>query len=62
MTTKPTFTAEELSEFDRASWRASSPDQVNRISGRMELRKLVARHGKEKCDAMFAFLTKKDRR
>lgn len=53
------WTKEELKEFDRLSWESSSRDQVERISGRMELSAFVKKHGEEKCDAMFAFLMKK---
>lgn len=45
---------EEFAEFHAASRKSDSRDQVTRIKGRMELSELVRRHGKPKCDAMWA--------
>lgn len=50
------YTKEELDEFDRLTNDASDRDQMTRIRGRLDLRKFVDTHGKEKCDAMFAAL------
>ena len=47
------FTRQELAEFDRITADASDRNQVARISGRLELSKFIAKHGKEKCDAMY---------
>jgi len=35
---------------------------MDRIEGRLRMRKFVDAHGKEKCDAMFAHLTKRKKR
>lgn len=53
---QPKWTPEELKEFDRLIDMTSSRDQVQRISGRMDMRKFVDKHGKEKCDAIWAHL------
>ncbi|HJV75387.1 MAG TPA: hypothetical protein VJ654_14265 [Noviherbaspirillum sp.] len=53
---KISCTTEELCEFDRLIDMAESENQLDRIAGRIDLRKFVAKHGKEKCDAMFAHL------
>lgn len=55
----PIWTKEELKEFDTLIDDVSSRDQMRRISGRIEMNKFVEKHGKEKCDAMFAHLEKK---
>lgn len=52
---------EELTEFDKACARSESHDQLTRISGRIEVRALVGRHGKGKCDAMFAELLRREK-
>lgn len=54
-----TWTPEELFEFDALIDMVDSHDQLERISGRIRMNGFVAKHGKEKCDAMFAYLTKK---
>lgn len=54
-----TWSDDEISTFDRLIDKTGSHDQVERIVGRMELRKFVEQHGKEKCDAMFAHLESK---
>lgn len=51
------WTKDELAEFDRLTEQMSSRDQLERISGRLALRRFVALHGEEKCNAMFAKLT-----
>lgn len=53
---KITWTKAELKEFDELCDATISAHQVTRISGRMEMNKFIARHGKEKCDAMWAHL------
>jgi hypothetical protein len=52
------WTKEEIDEFDRLLDLTSSRNQMDRISGRIDLNAFVGRHGKEKCDAMFAYLEK----
>lgn len=60
MTDKP-YTAEELRRFDRITMQLSSRSQVARIEARMDIKRFVAEHGQEKCDAMFAHLQKRDK-
>lgn len=47
------FTEQEFREFDRVSRNTGSRDNALRVVARMELRRLIARHGKPKCDAMW---------
>lgn len=58
--TKLPWTKAEFARFDRLTMKASSPHQLTRIMGRLALQKFVEKHGKEKCDAMFAELKKQD--
>jgi hypothetical protein len=51
-----TWTAEELAEFDRLVEMASSQRQMERLHARLNMPKFIAKHGKEKCDAMWAHL------
>lgn len=51
------FTEEEFKEFDRLTRNASCSDQVIRINGRLDLRQFREKHGKAKCDAMWARIT-----
>ena len=55
-----TYTKDELKEFDRLTNELSSHNQVARIGARMDIKKFIEKHGKEKCDAMFAELQKRD--
>lgn len=57
-----TWTAQELKEFDKLTWKVSSLRQMDRIIGRIEMQKFVDKHGKEKCDAMFAHLKEQDKK
>ena len=52
-------TKAELARFDRLTRMCSSLRQMDRIEGRLALKKFVAEHGKEKCEAMFAVLQKR---
>lgn len=61
MTDPAKWTEDELNEFDELTEMASSRNQLERISGRLGLNKFVLAHGKEKCNAMFAHLTAKDK-
>jgi predicted nucleic acid-binding OB-fold protein len=54
------YTQEELREFDRITLATGSPDQLTRISGRLELNKFVSAHGKDKCDAMFEEIMRRE--
>ena len=55
-----TWTPEELREFDDLTMKLSSKRQMDRIEARLDLPKFMERVGKEKCDAMFAYLMKRD--
>ena len=56
MNTPKTWTEEEIMEFDRLVDKVSSWDQATRSCARMEMNRFVNEHGKEKCDAMWAYL------
>lgn len=60
MTAAAAWTKEELKAFEKLVDGTSSRNQVTRISARLDMRKFVEQHGKEKCDAMFAEITKND--
>lgn len=50
------WTKDEIVEFDDLVNGQSSRDQVKRIDARMGMKAFIAKHGKTKCDAMFAHL------
>lgn len=54
------WSAKELAEFEELVDGVGSRSQLERISCRLDMNKFVAKHGKEKCDAMFAFILKRD--
>lgn len=54
------FSDAELRQFARLTLKLSSRNQLHRIEARMELPKFIEKHGKEKCDAMFAVLNRRD--
>jgi hypothetical protein len=51
-----TWTEGELREFDELVDMVSDRHQVTRISGRLQMDEFIKKHGKDKCDAMFAHL------
>lgn len=51
-----TWTAQEIVEFDNLVDAVTSPNQLARITARLDMGKFVQLHGKPKCDAMFAHL------
>jgi hypothetical protein len=53
------WTKEEIEEFDKLLNMTASRNQLKRINGRIDMNAFVKKHGKEKCDAMFAHLAKK---
>jgi hypothetical protein len=55
-----TWTDEELAEFDRLVDKVSSRNQIQRIESRFEMPKFIEKHGKEKCDAMWAHLQERE--
>ena len=58
---QPAWTTDEFKAFEKLVDGTSSRNQVVRISARLDMNTFVAAHGKEKCDAMFAELTKNDK-
>ena len=51
-----TWTPEELAGFNRLCDDVSSPSGGVRVIGRLNMRGFTDKHGKEKCDAMWAHL------
>lgn len=51
------WTEEEMREFENLVDGASSRHQLERIHSRMHMPAFIEKHGREKCDAMFAVLT-----
>lgn len=56
MSDQPTWTKEELKQFDKLVDLVSSRNQLTRIAARLDMDKFIKEHGKEKCDAMWAHL------
>ena len=50
---KPTFTKQEYSRFVRLVRMSGSHNQMDRITSRLEMPKLVKELGREKCEAMW---------
>lgn len=59
---KVPYTDAELRQFDMLTNRLSSPNQLTRLDARFQMPKFIAKHGKEKCDAMFEVLKRRDDR
>lgn len=58
--TEIAWTQEELDEFNDLTWKMCSANQMDRISARLDMPKFIEKHGKPKCDAMYAYLTEND--
>jgi hypothetical protein len=56
------FTNEEYKEFVKLVNGQESRDQVTRIGSRLAMTDFIKKHGNDKCNAMFAKLTEKDRK
>lgn len=56
----PTWTPEELAEFDRLIEDCDSKSNGVRVIGRINMRAFIEKHGKEKCDAMWVHLLAED--
>ena len=56
MSKEITWTPAEIKEFDRLIDMSESPNHVQRITGRLDLNAFIKLHGKEKCDAMWAYM------
>lgn len=52
----PTWTPEELAEFDRLTEDCASKSRGVRVIGHINMRAFIEKHGKEKCDAMWAHI------
>ena len=50
------WSKQEITEFDELVEAASSSNQMERLRSRFDMPKFIDKHGKEKCDAMFAHL------
>lgn len=50
------FTKAMIDEFDKLTCMTSSHSQMDRIRGRLTLKKFIDTHGKDVCDIMFAEL------
>lgn len=57
---KKTWTANELLEFERLVDLAGSRNQMDRITSRVEMPAFIEKHGKPKCDSMWAHLKDRD--
>lgn len=55
------WTEEELTTFDSLSMATESHDQMTRIKGRLDMNSFVSRHGKVKCDAMWAEILRREK-
>ncbi len=54
------WTASELKEFTKLVDLSGSRIQMDRIRSRVEMPAFIKRHGKEKCDAMWAHINAKE--
>jgi hypothetical protein len=59
---KNIWTAAELRKFDKLTEACSSQNGNTRVIARLDLKRFVEEVGKEKCDAMFAHLTERDKK
>jgi hypothetical protein len=57
MSKQITWTEEEFREFEELVDSGSSRSQLERIHSRIHMPAFIEKHGREKCDAMFAVLT-----
>jgi hypothetical protein len=56
------WTSAEYRKFKQLVDLAGSLRQMDRITARLEMPKFIERVGKEKCDLMFAFMCRNDKR
>ena len=54
MTETPMFTEADFRQFERLSGQLASHDPVKRLQARHQMREFREKHGKAKCDAMWA--------
>lgn len=57
----PQWTSKEFEEFNLLTYKTGSRDRVARIEGRIAMKKFIDKHGKEKCDAMWAEIQKREK-
>ncbi len=62
MSEKIAWTKAEMAQFDRITWALSSRAQMQRLDGQFRIKAFIEKHGREKCDAMFAALKERDRK
>lgn len=62
MNTTKRYTPAMLRRFDLLTERMSSPNQMVRITARLDTEAFQKKHGKEICDEMFTVLRKRDRK
>lgn len=62
MGNKNPWTAAELRKFDRLTEATSSLNGHTRVIARLDLKRFVEEIGKERCDAMFAYLLERDKK
>lgn len=55
------YTEEELAEFDRITLGTSSRHQLDRVGYRIDLKEFIKKHGKDKCDAMFEEIQRREK-
>lgn len=55
------WTEKELREFDRITLLESSQNQMERIEGRLAVSRFVKDHGREKCEAIFAEIKRREK-
>lgn len=58
----PTFTEAELAEFNTETLKQDSLNNYLRVEGRLAIKRLIAEHGQEKCNAMWAELMRREKR
>jgi hypothetical protein len=54
------YTQADFDQFDRLTWEASSPRQLNRINARLALSKMEKRLGKETLGEMWEEIQRRD--
>lgn len=58
----PTYTPEDFAEFKKLVEMGESRRQMDRIESRLNFKPFIEKHGKAKCDLMFADLCKEDKK
>lgn len=61
MPAKKPFTERLLKQFDKLTWAMSDRNQVTRITARLAIGPFIEKHGKAKCELMFAELKRREK-